>query len=81
VGEFPASKATLEAGVEEAKAEFTKGSKAGEPGIKDYWTLQGLATAKLESTLTGLVNKSNVESNEMAVGDIMTLHPVKLCHS
>jgi hypothetical protein len=81
VGEFPAAKATLEGGVEETKAEFTKGTKAGEPGIKDYWTLQGLAIPKLESTLTGLVNKANLESNEVAVGDIMTLHPLKLCHN
>jgi hypothetical protein len=78
-GEFTESKAESEMEKTERKLEFTKGTNAGEQAIKDYWTLEGVQTAKLEFTLSGPINEK-AEATMMLVLDIVTPHPGKYCH-
>jgi len=79
VGEFTETKAESELEKTSSQMQFAAGTKAGEPAIKDYWTLEGIKAAKLESTITGAINEK-AESNEAALGDVVTTNGVKLCH-
>lgn len=79
VGEFTETKAESEESYKkEAKVVFENNpAKAGEAKILDYWTLEGLRTAKLESNSNG---GAFTESNEQATGTITSDGGVKLCH-
>lgn len=76
-GEFTATAAEAEAGATEMNLVFKKGAKAGESAIKDYWTLEGVREAKMESKGLGSTFE---ESNEQANGDAKTANIVKFCH-
>lgn len=79
-GEYTEGKTESEVAKLESKLEFTKGAKAGEPGIKDYWTLEGIVDPKLTSTLTGLLNERS-ESNMQAVLEVVTHFSGFVCHT
>jgi hypothetical protein len=79
-GEFTETLAESQTEKTVAQQEFKKGTNAGEPFIKDYWTLEGIKTAKLTSTITGAINET-AESNESALGDVITVNGVTLCHN
>lgn len=78
-GEFKNPKTELETGIKETKIEFTKGAKAGEAGIKCYWTLEGIKEAKLDSVFSGAINET-AELNELLVFDLLTTNVFKLEH-
>jgi hypothetical protein len=80
VGEFTETKAESEVSKTAAKVVFAKGANAGEQAIKDYWTLEGIKAAKLESTLSGGINEGPLESNEQAEGDVKTTNGITLLH-
>ncbi len=77
VGEFEETLTESQTNKTEAKLVFEKGANPGEPFIKDYWTLQGVETAKLESTIAGATE----EANEQALADILPNGGVKFCHN
>jgi hypothetical protein len=79
-GEFTETKAQSETNETERQLEFAKGTNAGEQAIKDYWTLEGVKTAKLEFTLTGAVNEK-AETSIVLILDILTPHPGRYCHN
>jgi hypothetical protein len=79
-GEFTETLAESQTEKTVAQIEFKKGANAGEPAIKDYWTLEGIRTSKLETTVTGAINET-AESNESALGDVVTVNGVTLCHN
>jgi hypothetical protein len=81
IGEFPNDSIGKESETEEKKLIYTPGLKAGEQSIKDWWTLQGVkGPPKLEDTLSGLINESNVESDLQMQPDMRVPGGIELCH-
>ncbi len=80
VGEFTETKAESEVLKAEMKLVFAKGANAGEPAIKDYWTLGGLGTAKAIGELTGAINETS-ELGQQGEGDGRPLFAMKFCHN
>lgn len=81
VGEFEETLAESEAAKKEVKVKFAKGVNPGEPAIKSYWTLQGIAEPKLLITLSGAIIENDVESNMQVLLNIVFLHTVRFCHN
>ncbi len=80
VGEFTETLTESQTAKKEATLKFEKGANAGEPAITSYWTLQGTAAPKLESTLSGLANETS-ESNEKVTSDVVATNNVSFCHN
>lgn len=77
VGEVPETLEDAREPKEEFKVIFAKGVNAGEPAIKDYWTLTSLQAPKLEVSVEG--GKFEGASLE-AVIDERAVFSIRLCH-
>jgi hypothetical protein len=78
-GEFPASKGLMEVEKEESRLTFKHGTHFGEPGIKDYWTLERIVAPRLAVDLLGLISESNIEASFQGVFDIRVPARLRLC--
>jgi hypothetical protein len=76
VGEFEETLTQSRENNTERKLVFEKGSGAGVPFITDYWTLQGVGTAKLETSIGAAAFR---ESNEQVLVDINTKFNGSFC--
>ncbi len=77
VGEYEETLAESETFKKEVKLVFEKGVNSGEPRIRDYETLNGAGTAKLESKSGGGAFE---EMNLQMLLDLISDGNVKFCH-
>lgn len=77
VGEFEETLKESETFKKERPLLFEKGVNPGEPAIKDYWTLEGVSTAKLEASIN---NAPFEEANQQVLVDIRANGGVKFDH-